>query len=179
VITKDFVYRVLVRFYFFTAAHFHLAGARISHFLTASPLLNFYVFLPKNRNSCPLFLISRSSFFSVIQVSVDIKNNVGKDTTLLFFFLSKSPGGHPISFQINLELHLGCHTCWLSSFILVCPWCGRTGGRTVTWLLGCIGYQIVLPMVLRCALRTRYNDLFIIILISISYGVIFSSLSED
>ena len=34
-------------------------------------------------------------------------------------------------------------------------------------------------MVLRCALRTRYNDLLIIILIIISYGVIFSSLSED
>ena len=38
VLTKGFVYRVLVRFYFVTAAHFHLAGARISHFLTASPL---------------------------------------------------------------------------------------------------------------------------------------------
>ena len=59
---------------------------------------------------------------------------------------------------------------------------GRTGGRTVTWLLkflGWIGYQIFLPMVLRCALRTRYNDLLIIILIIISCGVIFSSLSED
>ena len=68
------------------------------------------------------------------------------------------------------------------SFVGVPVECGRTGGRTVTWLLkflGCIGYQIFLPMVLRCALRTRYNDLFIIILIIISYGVIFSSLSED
>ena len=44
VLTKDFVYRVLVRFYFFTAAHFYLAGARISHFLTASPLWNVHVF---------------------------------------------------------------------------------------------------------------------------------------
>ena len=178
-LTKDFVYRVLVRFYFFTAPHFHLTGPCISHFLTASPQWNFHVFLPKNQNSCPLFLITRSGFFSVIQVSVDIKNNVGKDTTLLLFFLFKSSGGHAISFKINLALHLGCHTCY---FILVCPWWGRTGGRMVTWLLkflGCIGYQIFLPMVLHCALRTRYNDLFIIILIIISYGVIFSSLSED
>ena len=81
------------------------------------------------RNSSPLFSITRSSSFSVIHVSINIKNNVEKDTTLLFFSLSKSPRGHPISFQINVELHLGCHTCWLSYFILVCLWCGRTGGR--------------------------------------------------
>ena len=36
----------------------------------------------------------------------------------------------PINFsnQNNLELHLGCHTCWLSYFTLVCLWCGRTAG---------------------------------------------------
>ena len=37
--------------------------------------------------------------------------------------------------------------------MLVCLWCGRMGARTVMWLpkrLGCIGYQIFLPMVLRC-----------------------------
>ena len=37
--------------------------------------------------------------------------------------------------QDNLELHFGCHTCWLSYFTLVCLWCGqtvsRTGGRSV------------------------------------------------
>ena len=33
-------------------------------------------------------------------MSVNIKNNVEKDTTLLFF-RSKSPGGHAISFQIK------------------------------------------------------------------------------
>ena len=26
----------------------------------------------------------------------------------------------------HLELHLGCRTCWLSYFTLVCRWCGRT-----------------------------------------------------
>ena len=46
------------------------------------------------RNSSPLFSITRSSYFSVIQVSVNIKNNAEKDTTLLLVFLSKSPGGH-------------------------------------------------------------------------------------
>ena len=81
------------------------------------------------RNLSPLFSVTRSSSFTVIHVSVNIKNNVEKYTTLLFFSLSKSPGGHSMSFQINLELHLGCHTCWLSYFILVCLSCRRTGGR--------------------------------------------------
>ena len=43
----------------------------------------------------------QSLFLSVIHVSVNIKNNVEKDTTLFLFFLSKSPGCHAISFQIK------------------------------------------------------------------------------
>ena len=43
------------------------------------------------QNSSPLFWITRSSSFSVIHVSVNIKNNVEKHTTLLLIFsLSKS-----------------------------------------------------------------------------------------
>ena len=42
---------------------------------------------------------------------------------------SQDAGGYAISRQNNLELHLGCHTCWLSYFTLVCLWCGRTVGR--------------------------------------------------
>ena len=69
-------------------------------FLIFSPPLwiSMFFFL---RNSSPLFSITRSSSFSVIHVSVNIKNNAEKDTTLLLFFLSKSPGGHLISFQIK------------------------------------------------------------------------------
>ena len=51
----------------------------------------------------------------VNHVSVNIKNNAEKDMT---FFFSKSPGPS----KLNLELHLGCHTCWLSCFLLVCLW---------------------------------------------------------
>ena len=58
--TKDFVACVPVHFFFLTAAHFH-------HSL---PLL---------------FLITRSSSFSVIHVSVGIKNNIEKD---VFFSLN-------------------------------------------------------------------------------------------
>ena len=48
-LTKTFVACILDRFYFFTAAHFHLADrsllpASISHFLTAA--MKFHVFLP-------------------------------------------------------------------------------------------------------------------------------------
>ena len=43
-------------------------------------------------------------------------------------------GGYAVSRQNNLELHFGCHTCWLSYFTLVCLWCGQTvsraGGRS-------------------------------------------------
>ena len=71
VLTKHFVSRVHVRFHFFTAAHFHLA-AGISHFLTAA--MKFSCF-SSNELHLP-------SSFSVIHMSVNIKNNVEKDTNL-------------------------------------------------------------------------------------------------
>ena len=40
-------------------------------------------------------------------------------------------GGYVISRQNNLELHLSCHTCWLSYFSLVYLWWGRTVSRAV------------------------------------------------
>ena len=67
--------------------------------IVSPPLWMFMFFFLQN--SSLLFSITRSSSFSVIHVSVNIKNNVEKDTTLLLFFLSKSPGGHVISFQIK------------------------------------------------------------------------------
>ena len=73
VITKDFVSCVHVLFYFFTAAHFHLA-ASISHFLTAA--MEFSCF-----SSNEIRLLCFQSLARVI-----IKNNVKKDTTLLLFF---------------------------------------------------------------------------------------------
>ena len=69
-------------------------------------------------------------------------------------------GGYAISYQNNLELHLGCHTCLLIYFTLACLWCGRTGGRTVTWLpnfLGWEDYHIFLGMGLRSRMVTLYN----------------------
>ena len=84
------------------------------------------------QNSSLLFSITGSSSFSVIHVSVNIKNNFEKDTTLLLFFISWSLGGHAISFQINPWVAFGCHTGWL--FILhwyACGADGLSGGRSV------------------------------------------------
>ena len=112
------------------------------------------------RNSSPWCSFTRSSSFSVIHMSVHIKNNVEKNTT---FFFSKSPGHS----KLNLELHLGYYTCWLSYFFIVgvpvVQTDGRSGGRTVTWLpkfLGCIGYQIFSPMVLRARESSAINTEF-------------------
>ena len=53
-------------------------------------------------------------------------------------------GGYAISRSNNLELHLGCHTCRLRYFTLVCLWWGQTigcsvGRCTVTWLPNFLG----------------------------------------
>ena len=88
---------IMFAFNFSLPLIFTLLVASISHCLTAA--LNFMFFFLQN--SSLLFSITRCSSFSVIHVSVNIKNNVEKDTTLLLFFLSKSPGGHVISFQIK------------------------------------------------------------------------------
>ena len=91
------------------------------------------------RNSSPLFSITRSSSFSVIHLGVNIKNNVEKDTTLFLFF-SKSPGPS----KLNLELDLGCYAYWLSCFLLVCLWCGRSGDRAIGRTYGHVATKISL-----------------------------------
>ena len=73
----------------------------LAFLIVSQPLWIFMFFFLQN--SSPLFSITRSSSFSVIHVSVNIKNNVEKDTEMLFF-LSKSPGSRAISFQPAVEL---------------------------------------------------------------------------
>ena len=89
VLTKDFISCVHVRFYFFTAAHFHLA-ANISHFLTAA--MKFLCFSSNE--------IRLPSSFSGILMSVNIKNNVERrDFVVVVVFITKSSGGHGIFFR--------------------------------------------------------------------------------
>ena len=132
----------------------------LAFLIVSQPLWIFMFFFLKN--SSLLFSITRFSSFSVIHVSVNIKNNVEKDTTLLLFFLSKNPDGHAISFQIKPWVAFGLPDLLIELFYIGMPVVrtnGRAGGRcTVTWLpnfLGWVVYHIFLPMVLRWALCAR------------------------
>ena len=62
---------------------FFTAARSLSRLLLPLIFILLFFFL---RDSSPLFSITRFSSFSVIHVSVNIKNNVEKDTTLLLFF---------------------------------------------------------------------------------------------
>ena len=98
-LTKDFVSCVHVRFYFFTAAHFYLAARQ--HFSFSHCRYEIFMFFFQ-RNSSPLFSITRPSSSSVIHVSVNIKKkNVEKDTSFLLV------GGDAISFQIKPSVAFG------------------------------------------------------------------------
>ena len=167
--------------FFFTAAHFLLAlvAASISHFVTAATkfsccssnkkcLLCFFIsrsrsllpFFSLSFAGLPLFLCLSLALYSKC-VELNTLENTNTETIYAFRFCLywlfsclcfTDAGGYAISLLNNLELHLGYHTCWLSYFTLVCLWCGRTVGRTVTWLpnfLGWVVYHIFLPMVLR------------------------------
>ena len=86
VLTQYFVPCVHVHFYFSLPLISTLLAApfRPLAFLIVSPPLWIFMFFFL-QNSSLLFSVTRSSSFSVIHVSVNIKNNVEKDTTLLFF----------------------------------------------------------------------------------------------
>ena len=111
---------------------FHCRSFSLSRplaFLIFSPPLwiSMFFFL---RNSSPLFSITRSSSFFVIHVSVNIKNNPEKDTTLLLFFLSKSLGGLVISFQIKTWVAFGLPYRLIELFYIFMP-VVRTEGRAL------------------------------------------------
>ena len=59
-----------------------------------------------------------------------LSNNVEKDTTLLLLFLSKSPGGHAISFQVKPWVAFWLPYLLIESFYIGMP-VVRTDGRTV------------------------------------------------
>ena len=91
-----FLYSIY-RFIFSLPIIFTLQAANISHFLSATT--KFSGFSPDEIHLLCFQSLTLVLSFSVIHVSVNIKNNIEKDTTLLLFFLSKSLGSHAISFQ--------------------------------------------------------------------------------
>ena len=126
--TKNFVACVPVRFYFSHTAHFHLDGRW--HFLFSHRCYEIFMFFFQG-NSSPLFSITRSSSFYVINVSVNVKNIVQKNSifTLMCLWCGRT-GGRAV---------------------------GRTYGQVTTKLsrMHKIDDEIFLPMVLR-ALELRY-----------------------
>ena len=68
---------------------------------------------------------------------------------------SQDAGGYAISRRNILELHLGCHTCWLSYFTLVCLWFGRTVGRAYGHVISKISRMGRLTHFLGMGLRSR------------------------
>ena len=119
-------------FAFIFHCHSFLPCWPLAFLIVSQPLWIFMFFFLQN--SSLLFSITRSSSFSVIHVSVNIKNNVEKDTTLLLFFLSKSPGGHAISFQIKPWVAFGLPYLLIELFYIGMPVVrtnGRVGGRSV------------------------------------------------
>ena len=101
----------------------------LAFLIFSPPLWNFYVFLPTKFVS---FVFTRFSCSSVIHVSVNIKDNIEKDTTLLslLLFPSKSPGGHAIFFRC----------IWVAIPVdeVFLYWCAYgADGRTVETLLFC------------------------------------------
>ena len=84
-LTQYFVSCVHVRFYF--SLRLFLPCWSLAFLIVSQPLWIFMFFFLKN--SSLLFSITRFSSLSVIHVSVNIKNNVEKDTTLCCFFFLK------------------------------------------------------------------------------------------
>ena len=75
--------------------------------------------------------INLSLILKKIRIQKQFPLSVFVFTDSLIVSASQDAGGYAISRQNNLDLHLGCHTCWMSYFTLVCLWCGRTVGRSV------------------------------------------------
>ena len=138
--------------------------AFIFHCCSFSPCwpLAFPMFSPPVWISMFFFLrnSSRSSSFSVIHVSVNKKNNAEKGMTLLFF-LSKSPGGHVISFQIKPWVAFGLPYLLIELFYVGMPVVRTDGGGravrrcTVTWIPNFPGWCI-----LAMGLRPRATPLW-------------------
>ena len=133
---------------FFHSLIFTLVAARISPFLTAAKFV-----LPTNSSLSSALALCRSFsrwaslacrrlYFSLYSKFVDMTINLSliqriqKQFPLsVFVFIgslvvsaSQDADGYAISRQNKLVLYLGCHTCWLSYFTLVCLCYERTVG---------------------------------------------------
>ena len=117
----------------------------LAFLIVSQPLWIFMFFFLQN--SSLLFSITRSSSFSVIHASVNFKNNVEKDTTLLFSlsFLKSRRQCDFVAFRLPyllIELfYIGMPVVWTDSWTV-----DRSIGRcTVTWLPNFLGWVVYIP----------------------------------
>ena len=94
-----------------------------------------------------LLCLSLALYSKYVDMTINLRRLIHETTRIqkqfplsVFVFIDslvvstlQDAGGYAISLQNNLQLHLGCHTYWLSYFTLVCLWCGRTVGRAGRW----------------------------------------------
>ena len=112
------------------------------------PLWNFH-FFSTNFHS---FVFNQSLWsFRCYPRECKHKKITSKDSTLLLFFLSKSPGGHAISFQMKPWIAFGLPYLLIELFYIGVPlvrtdgWSGDGGwtyDHVTTKILGCIGHRI-------------------------------------
>ena len=115
--------------------HFSFCHRRYKIFLLSFQQKNvsFVFFISRFRSLSPFFLLSFAGLPPSSSFSLSFSCSIFQISVFCFFLYRalvvsalQDAGGYAISHQNNLELQLGCHTCWLSYFNLVYLWCGRT-----------------------------------------------------
>ena len=177
-LTKTFVACVPVRFFFFFfffslpliftlyPLAFLIFFPLVYHFVLPTKFVSF-VFLSLASSSLSLFFslssaslsptFSFSLSFSFFTFQICGLRRHGYRNNFPFRFFLYWLFTWPCDFSPkNLELHLGCHACWLGNMYvtLVSLWCGRTGVRSLDYkslpkFRGCMDNQIFLLLVLR------------------------------
>ena len=132
VLAKDFFPVFMFAFIFFTAAYFHLAGRQHFSFSHGTAAMKFSCFSSKEIRL--LCFESPTLALSLLANPRECKHRKKRrkryDFVVVFFSLKVRAA---ILFPAkNTSICLWFRTCQLSYFTLVCLWCGRTVGGTVT-----------------------------------------------
>ena len=136
---------VFLSSFFVTAVHFHLGGRW--HFLISHRRYKSFMLFFKQKNVsfgllslaltvCRSFSVELRwpvaffIFFSVFEIcrhdnwpKLILRQHLNRNNLCFpFSFLHKTR----VAMRFPAKITSSCHTCWLSYFTLVCPWCGRT-----------------------------------------------------
>ena len=132
---------------------FTLVAASISHFLTAAIKFSCYSSNEIGLLFFFLFLALALSLLARPMKTLKLSRNK-ESASLLLFFISKSPGSCAIYCRNARVLEMQNFTpAYMKGWTYVRTYFVRTIFSEAKFL-GCIVYQIFLPMVLRCALES-------------------------